>query len=137
MFVSRLIPTTAVVTALAAAGVAGAADAPVVSQQRSVTGAALVTVPGTGIRKGEWMGSKAVLVLRRITLEGDQRVRVTLRAPQGKRIRGLATAEGERIAFRALDRHYAGRRHATVQALLPGRHRDDGEVTGTIYALAR
>jgi opacity protein-like surface antigen len=133
----RLLAATASTFALSAGAVAAAADAPVVSKQQSVAGTALVTVPGTGVHKGDWMGSRAVLVFRDVTLEGRQRVRVTLRAPQGKRLRGLATAEGERVAFVALDRRYAGKRRVVVRASLSGAARLAGEHTGRIYALAR
>jgi len=133
----RLLATTASAFALSAGAVAAAADAPVVSKQQFVAGAALGTVPGTGIQKGEWMGSRAVLVFREVTLEGRQSVRLTLRAPQGKRLRGLATAEGERLTFVALDRRYAGKRRVAVRVSLAGASRLAGEHTGRVYALAR
>ena len=122
--------------ALAATGIAAAADAPVVSKQATIAGTAVVTVPGTGVAKGEWMGSKTVLVFRDVTLERGQTARVTLRAPEGKRIRGLATGEGSKIGFKADGRRYAGDRKVTVTAFTSPRAAD-GEHTGRIYALTR
>jgi hypothetical protein len=126
----------AALTAVAAAGAAGAAEAPVVSEQGFIAGKAPVTVPGTGVKQGTWMGSKQRLIYRDVTLEGDQRARVTLTAQKGKRIRGLAVAEGEKIAFKVTDRDYAGKRSVTVVASIAGGAGDE-ERTGRILALQR
>ncbi len=137
MSASRIITTTAAAFAIAATGVASAADAPVVSGQHFIAGAAPLTIPGTGIQQGEWMGSKARLLYRDVTLEGDQQVRVTLRAPKGRKIRGLAIQGGSRISFTALDRKYVGKRQVTVRAEVARIVAGDDEVTARVYALAR
>jgi hypothetical protein len=135
MNTTRKILTATTVVAFATTGIATAADAPIVSEQHFIAGHAPVTIPGTGVQKGEWMGSKARFVYRDVTLEGDQRVRVTLRAPKGRTIRGLAPAEGSKISFVAVDRDYVGKRKTTVRArLAPGA---DGEQTARIGALVR
>lgn len=133
---AQLITVTAVAGALAATGVAAAADAPVVSKQHFTAGYALVDVPGTGVRQGDWLGSKAKMVYRDVTLERGQKVRVTLRAHKGQRIRGLGIADNHRISFKALDREYAGKRSVTVRATVAP-HAGDGEVTERIYALSK
>ena len=137
MSASRIITTTAAVFALAATGVASAADAPVVSDQEFIAGQAPLTIPGTGVKQGEWMGAKARLLFRDVTLEGKQQVRLTLRAPKGRTIRGLAIQEGSHVAFTAADVTYRGKRSVTVSARIAGRFVDDGETTARVYALAR
>lgn len=135
MSVRRLIATTAV-TALSATSLAAAAEAPVVSDQHALSGTAVVTVPGTGVQKGEWMGSRQRLVFRDVTLEGGQVARLTLRARRGEHVRGVAVREGGRISFKVIgNRRYAGTRQVTLQAEIAGR--SDGEVTDRVYALVR
>ncbi len=135
MTTPRIIATAATVTALAAAGVAGAAEAPVVSKQSFIAGHAPVTIPGTGIQKGEWMGGRAKLVFRDVTLEGDQQVKVTLRADNGRKIRALALRQGTPLSVQPINRNYAGKTSVTVRVrVAPGAV---GEVGGRIYALTR
>ena len=135
MNIMRSISTTAAVAALAATGVAGAAEAPVVSKQHALFGTATVTVPGTGVQQGEWMGSKAHLVFRDVTVEGDQQARVILRAPAGKTLRGLAVDEGTDLSVQVVKpRRYAGRKQVVVRAEVA---RGDAEATGRIYALVK
>jgi hypothetical protein len=131
----RTISVAAATAALAATGVAGAAEAPVVSKQQFIAGTAPLTIPGTGIHKGEWMGSRARLLYRDVTLEGKQRATVTLRAPKGLKVRGLALQEGANVGFVALTRHYAGKQQVQVRTFV--RRGVSGEVTGRIYALAK
>ena len=131
--IRRTLLTTTAIATLASAGLAGAADAPVVSAQHFVAGTAPVTVPGTGVRKGEWMGGRAVLVFRDVTIERGQTARLTLRARKGQRIRGLATAEGTKTSFVALTDDYAGKRKVVVRAT----GRTDDARTERIYALSR
>ena len=133
---AQLITVTAVAGALAAAGVAGAAEAPVVSKQHWIAGHALVDFPGTGFEEGEWLGSKAKMVYRDVTLERGQKVRVTLRAREGQKIRALGATEDQKINIVALDRHYAGKRSVTVRATV-ARGAGDGEITERIYALSK
>jgi hypothetical protein len=131
----KLLTTTTAIAVLGAAGVAGAAEAPVVSDQQWIAGTAPVTIPGTGVQKGEWMGSKAKLVYRDVTLEAGQSTRLTLRADGARRVRGLALSELGNVRFVVVDRRYAGRRKVTVRAWAAPR--TQGEVTTRIYALTR
>lgn len=133
--IGRTLLTTTALTAVTAVA-ASAADAPLVSEQHFVAGKAPLTIPGTGVGNGEYMGAKAQLVFRDVTLEGDQAVRVTLSARNGREVRGLAVPEGTKIAFRAIDRRYVGDRKVAVRATVSRRAGDD-EVTGRIYALTR
>jgi hypothetical protein len=131
----RTISVAAATAALAVTGVAGAAEAPVVSKQQFIAGAAPLTIPGTGIQQGEWMGSKARLLYRDVTVEGRQRATVILRAPKGLRIRGLAIQGGptSQLGFVAVTKSYPGKRQVVVRAW----SRDRDEATGRIYALAK
>ena len=132
---SLLIATTTTAV-LASAGVAGAADAPVVSAQRTHTGTSPLTVPGTGVKAGAVLPKGARLISRDVTLEGDQAARVVLRAAVGKTLRGVGMPEGQKVGFQLVGRStYVGRREVTLRATVV-RHAD-GEVTGRVYALAR
>ncbi len=135
MFRKTLLTTTAI-TVLASAGIAGAAEAPVVSDQQFIAGKAPVTVPGTGVKKGEWMGKGAVVVYRTVTLEGDQATRLTLSARKGQRIRGLATAQGTTISFQPVEHDYAGDKRVVIRAEVASTA-GDGEVKARVYALSR
>ncbi len=135
MAITRKISTAATVALLAVAGSAAAADAPVVSSQQTLGAkTAPVTIAGTGIKKGQRLPKGARIVYRDVTLEGHQKVRLSLRAPAGKTIRGLAPAG--RVGFTVIDKgDYAGRKRVSVRA-----YKDPnvvGEVTGRIYGLAR
>ena len=133
---AQLITVTAVAGALAAAGIATAAEAPVVSKQSWTAGYALADFPGTGFEKGEWLGSKAKMVSRDVTLERGQKVRVTLRALKGQKIRALGFNEGQQLNVTALDREYAGKRSVTIRASV-GKRAGAGEITERVYALSR
>lgn len=136
MTVSRRIATLTTITALAAAGVATAADAPVISQQSDVAGAAPFTIPGTGIHEGEWMGSRSILAVKTVTLERGQRARVTLRATGKRRVVALATPEGQKVAVTAVDSDYAGDRSVTARVSVP-KTAGDGKHVGLVSALTR
>jgi hypothetical protein len=131
----QIVTIAAATTALGATGVATAADAPVVSKQSWIAGAALADFPGTGLKKGDWIGSKAVMVYRRVTLERGQSVRLTLRARKGQRIRALGAVQNRKLSVVALTDDYAGKRSVTVRARV--RRGVDGEVSERIYALSR
>ena len=135
MSVNRIL-SIAAISALAATGVASAADAPVVSKQHALYGTAPLTIPGTGVKQGDWMGSKAHLVYRDVTLTGKQTVNITLRAPEGKRVRGLALDEGSTVGFTALTRNYGGKRQVRVRVSLAN-SRGKAEATGRVYASVR
>ncbi|HWH12056.1 MAG TPA: hypothetical protein VG165_13080 [Solirubrobacteraceae bacterium] len=79
---------------LAAAGVAAAAvKPPVVGPQRTWTGAtAPLTIAGTGLHKGERIPRGDRIVYRDVTLSGAEGVNFTIRAPAGRRIRGVMPA---------------------------------------------
>ena len=99
MTIARKLAAATTVALLAASGVAAAADAPVVSiQHTSKATTAPVTIPGTGIHKGDRLPSGARLVYREVTIEGDQTTTFNLRAPHGKRLRGLATGANDASA---------------------------------------
>jgi hypothetical protein len=84
------------VALLGASGVAAAAGAPLVgAQHTSPARTAPVTIPGTGIKQGERLASGARLIYRDVTLEGKQKVTFTLKAPSGKRLRGLVPKTGD------------------------------------------
>ncbi len=135
MTITRKISTAATVALLASAGTAAAADAPIVSSQKTLSAkTAPVTVPGTGIKTGQRLPKGARIVYRDVTLEGRQTVRLSLRAPAGKTIRGLAPAG--RVGFAVVDKgDYTGRTKVSVRAFKD--RNVAGEVTGRIYGLAR
>lgn len=122
-------------TALAASGLAGAAEKPVVSGQEWIAGAAPVTIPGTGVEQGEWMG-KAVAVYREIVLEPGQSARVTLKAEKGRKIRGVALSAEQQIGSRVETRHYVGKSAVTVTVTRSAKA-PAGEETVTVYALTK
>ena len=134
MNVKRSISTLTAMTALAATGVAGAADAPVVSDQHFTAGAAPITIPGTGIEQGEWMGSKSVAVHRTVTLEAGQRARITLRASNGRKVRGVGLTPTRHIGSRVVGDGYVGKRQVTVE-LSARASAPAGEHEVTVYAL--
>lgn len=112
-----------------------AADAPIVSKQRLLQNRyAPVTIPGTGVKKGERLPSGSRLIVRTITLEGDQEARTHLKAPEGKRLVGLAP-HGH-VGFSVINRSsYVGRRTVAIRAFIAAEA--DGEVVGRIYALVK
>ena len=134
MNLHRTIAITAAALTLSSAGLATAADAPVVTKQQSLAGAAPFTIPGTGVHKGDYMGARGVLVFKDVTLEGKQEVRLTLRAPKGKTIRGLGTDQ-KGVSFTALDTDYVGKRHVTVRAFRTAK--TTKAVTGRIGAFTK
>jgi hypothetical protein len=136
MTITRKLAAATSIALLAASGVAAAADAPVVSAQHtSPTRTAPVTIPGTGIQKGERVPSGARLIYRDVTLEGKQTVTFTLKAPSGKRLRGLVPKTGD-VGFAVVDKgSYVGRTKVKVRSF--ANPRAAGEVNGRIYGLVR
>jgi hypothetical protein len=135
MTITSKFAAATTVALLAGSGVAAAADAPVVSAQHtaSVTRAPL-TIPGTGIKKGERLPSGARLIYRDVTLEGKQTVTLTLRAPSGKRLRGLADESD--VGFATVGKGaYSGHKQVKVRTF--ANKNVAGEVTGRIYGLVR
>jgi hypothetical protein len=56
---------------------------------------------------------------RDVTLEGKQKVKLTLTAPAGKRIRGLVPQEGSDVGFLVTDKGTARRPRATARIPKP------------------
>jgi hypothetical protein len=133
---SRTIAAAAI-AALATTGVATAAETAHVSAQKTAKSRfAALTIPGTGVKKGARVPSGARIVFRDVTLEDGQTATLTLRAPKGKTLRGLAQAEGRKVGFVVLSKgNYAGHRQVKVRAYLA--KSAQGEQTGRIYALVR
>jgi hypothetical protein len=130
----QIILTTAVAV-LVSAGVASAADAPVISAQHTHTGTAPVSVPGTGVHRGDKLPAGAKLVYRTVTLSRGQKPEVTLTAPAGKTVRGLAVSEGKVGFVVVRPRDYVGKRKVTVRSFLAPKAGD--RESGRIYALIR
>ena len=137
MTTPRKITAATITALLASAGVATAADAPIVSKQHTSTAKrAPMTIPGSGVQRGERLPSGARLVYRDVTLEDGQTARFNIKAPGGKRLRGLATKEGQDVGFMVVDRgSYVGKTKVRVRAY--ANPNADGEVEGRIYGLVR
>jgi hypothetical protein len=137
MTITRKLTAATAAAALAVAGTAAAADAPIVSKQRTSTATkAPLLIPGTHLKQGERLPSGARLVYRDVTLEGKQTAKLTLTAPAGKRLRALAPREGQDVGFAVTDKgNYVGR--ASVHLRAYANPKADGEVDGRIYALVR
>ncbi len=137
MSIHRRIATATAVAALAATGVAGAAEAPIVGEQGtlSVTRAP-VTFPGTGVQKGERLPRGARVVFRDVTVEGDQQANLRLRAAKGRTLRGLGIREGAQLGIVVPQNHrYVGRRAVQLRAFAAPDA--EGEVASRVYALTR
>jgi hypothetical protein len=136
MTITQKLAAATTVALMAASGVAAAADAPVVSAQKtSPARTAPLTIPGTGVKKGAKLPSGARLIYREVTVQGTQKATFTLKAPDGKRIRGLVPSSSD-VGFVVVDKgNYAGRKQVKVRAF--ANPQADGESTGRIYGLAR
>ncbi len=134
--ITRRLAAATSVALLAASGVAAAADAPIVSVQKTSTATtAPLTIPGTGIQKGERLPGGARLVYRDVTLEGAQTATFHIKAPAGKRLRGLAP-KANAVGFTVVDKgDYTKRGKVKVRAFAAPHA--DSEVTGRIYGLVR
>lgn len=138
MTITRKLTAATAALALAGSGVAAAADAPIVGAQKtSPAKTAPMTIPGTGVKKGDRLPRGARLIYRDVTLEGKQTAgRVVLRAPAGKTIRGLAVRDRDQVGFVVTDEgNYVGRRQVASRAFV--NPRVAGEQTGRIYGLVR
>lgn len=136
MTITRKLAAATTVALLAASGVAAAADAPIVSAQKTSSATtAPLTIPGTGVKKGAKLPSGARLVYRNVTLEGSQKTTFTIKAPSGKRVRGLVPSD-DAIGFVVVDKgNYAGRKQVKVRAF--ANPKSTGAATGRIYGLVR
>ena len=119
MTITRKLTAATATALLAVSGVAAAADAPVVGSQKTSTArTAPATIPGTGIQKGERLPNGARIVYRDVTIEGSQIARFTIKAPAGKRLRGLAPREGSDVGFVVTSQRQLRRPHEGVAARL-------------------
>jgi hypothetical protein len=132
---TRLAAVATAAGVLAFAGPATAA-APVVSPQKTANvRIAPITIPGTGVHKGDRLPKRARLVYRDVTLDSGQTARLTIRAPKGKRLRGLAPA-GTDVGFTVRrPRDYRGHRVVRLKAFTANGVADPAN--GRIYALTR
>jgi hypothetical protein len=135
MITTRRVAGACLVASLAMSGDAAAAAPPSVSKEQRWTGArAPLTVPGTGIKKGARLPRGDRIVFRTVTLAKGQRVDLTITAPAGKRLRGLAVAENGRVDFTLVSpRHYVGHRSVKVKAFAAPH--ETGTHRGRIFAL--
>jgi hypothetical protein len=128
----RILLATAVAGLVGTVGVANAASTPVISAQHSLTGKAPVSVPGTGLERGAEIPSGALLIFRSVRLSNGQQPHVTLTAPAGKVIRGMAT--GGHVGFVLVaPKDYPGKTKVVVRAFRAPKVK--GDATGRIYAL--
>jgi uncharacterized protein YcgI (DUF1989 family) len=137
MSIQHRIAAATAVAALAATGVAAAAEAPVVGEQGTLgVTRAPVTFPGTGLQKGERLPSGARIVFRDVTVEGDQQATLRLRAAKGRTLRALAVREGDDLGIVVPQgRSYVGRRAVQLRAFAAPDA--EGEVASRVYALTR
>lgn len=93
-----------------------------------------LTIPGTGVKKGDRLPRGDRLVFRTATLEKGQTVRFRMRATGDRTLRGLAPG-GQAVGFAVVrPLHYAGRCAVTVKAYVPS-NAGAGAHTGRIWAL--
>jgi hypothetical protein len=95
-----------------------------------------VTIPGSGVDRGEALSDGQVLVRRRVDVRAGRRRLVTLRCPGGTTHAGLGVFEGARIGFGVIDPgSYVGRQTVRLRAFAaPGTPRGR-LVRGSIFAL--
>ena len=136
MTITRKLTAATAAALLTASGVAAAADAPVVSiQHTSPAKTAPVTIPGTGVHKGDRLPAGARLVYRNVALEGEQTATFNIKAPSGKRLRGLVP-KNDQLGFEVVSRpDYGGRTKVQIRAFASPQA--DGRVEGRIYGLVR
>jgi hypothetical protein len=128
-------PRSAVLAAVLTLGLAApaAADTTTVLEPPD---RAPVTIPGSGLQRGERLRGDQVLVRRLTEVRAGTRRTVRLRCPAGTVHRGLGTFERTRIGFRLLDvRAYDRRRALRVEAFAAPRARRGTIVRGSIFAL--
>lgn len=120
----------------AVAAQAGAAQAPDVGAQKTLTAGAVspITVPGTGLRKGQKLKKGQKLVSRTVALGDAKTARFTLSCgTAGSRLKGLGYADGGQARFNIEgSSNYVGKRSVRLRADAP---KDAGDARGTMYAL--
>ncbi len=137
MNITHKLTAATAVLALVGSGVAAAADAPIVSAQKTSSSRySPVLIPGTGIKKGERLPKGAKVVYRDITIAPRQEVTITLRAPDGKRVRAIAERDTRNVGFAVATKHSPyGRKHVKMRVFASPNM--SGEVTERMYALTR
>ena len=127
----RLLPL-ALVAALIAAAPASADTTTILEPPAKSP----VTIPGSGVKRGDRLARGQVLVRRLTSAIGGRRRVITLRCPSGTTHAGLGTFEGGRIAFGVVDRgSYIGRRTVRVRVIAPPGTKRGAVVRASIFAL--
>jgi hypothetical protein len=128
----RILLATAVAALVGGVGIADAADTPVISAQHSVTGTSPVSIPGTGVKRGAKLPAGSRVIYRSVRLAKGQEPHVTLTAPSGKALRGLA--DSGKVGFVLVGpKDYPGKAKVVVKAF--SAPKVTGDATGKIYAL--
>jgi hypothetical protein len=127
----RLIPL-ALLAALAAAAPASADTTTILEPPAKSP----VTIPGSGVQRGDRLARGQVLVRRLTFAVGGRRRIITLRCPSGTTHAGLGAFEGGRIAFGVVDRgSYIGHRSVRVRVIAPPGTKRGAVVRASIFAL--
>ena len=132
-----MISTAAAGAALLSVGVAGAAEAPVVSSQTTwQRSTSPVTGPGTGLKQGATIPKGARLVYRDVTVSPGQKARLELHATGGRTLKGLAPGPSHNVGFVVVKPYsYPGKTKVTLRAWVADK--SGGRVRGRIYAYTR
>jgi hypothetical protein len=137
MSLSRIFTTSVATAALASAATAAAATAPTVSPQHAWTSATTpLTVPGTGLKRGNKIPKGARLIYREVSISKGQKIQFRINATGGRRLRGLAVSDIQQVGFAVVKpAHYPGKTSVLVRAFPAPKVK--GRVIGRIYALTR
>jgi len=133
---TALAVAAATVPAVAAGAQAGAAQAPEVGAQKTLTAGktAPITIPGTGLKKGMKLKPGQKLVSGTVAMGDARTVRFTLSCGMaGSTLKGLGHPEGGKARFN-LDggSDYVGKRSVKLRADAP---KGTTDARGTMYAL--
>jgi hypothetical protein len=132
MTMVRRLPLLALLAALALAAPASA-DTTTILQPPARSP---VTIPGSGVKRGDRLARGEVLVRRLTSAVGGRRRIITLRCPSGTRHAGLGTFDASRIGFGVVDRgSYIGRRSVRVRVTAPPGTKAGAVVRASIFAL--
>jgi hypothetical protein len=95
-----------------------------------------VTIPGSGLDRGEALTEGQRLVRRLVDVRAGRRRLVTIRCPAGTTHAGLGVFEGARIGFGVIDAgSYVGRVTVRLRAFAAPGVRRGRLVRGSIFAL--
>ena len=92
-------------------------------------------MPGTGVHAGDKLPAGARLIYREVELSKGQTPKLTLTAPAGKTLAGLADASKTVGVTLVTPKDYPGKRSVTVRAWAAPKA--SGRVHGRIYALVK